>query len=92
MVAHALVPGLDQVSSMVQGKWRSEEGRLGIGLISAGLMKRIKLKMISRVRKEGLKGRREMDKVGTPDGLLSLPGPRPSLARLQRHMAQSAAR
>lgn len=83
---------LDQVSSTVQGKWRSEEGSLWVGLINAGLMKRIKLKTISRVRKEGLRGRREMGTVGTPDALLSLPGPRPSLARLQRHVAQAAAR
>lgn len=46
------MPDLDQVSSIVQRKRKSEEGRLWIGLITAGLMKRIKLKMISRVRKE----------------------------------------
>lgn len=46
------MPDLDQVSSIVQRKQKSEEGRLWIGLITAGLMKRIKLKMISRVRKE----------------------------------------
>lgn len=46
------MPDLEQVSSTAQRKWRSEEGRLWIRLIKAGLMKRIGPKMISRVRKE----------------------------------------
>ena len=52
MVAYVFMPDLDQVSSIVQRKCKAEEGRLWVGLITAGLTKRIKLKMICRVRKE----------------------------------------
>lgn len=89
------MPDLDQVSSVVQRKWKSEEGRLWIGLITAGLMKRIKLKVISRVRKErkpplGCKGGEKWSRWAprrTP--LSSRPTPRPGMPTTTHGAASS---